>query len=61
MCEVIGKLVKNLKLCICEQKKKRGRKNKDLPDEQMEWTETFLNRSDVNYMNPGREGQRIHR
>ena len=40
---------------ICEQKKKRNRKNKDLEDEQMELTEAFLNQSDVTYMNPGRK------
>ena len=40
---------------ICEQKKKRNRKNKDLEDEQMELTEAFLNQSDVTNMNPGRK------
>ena len=54
-CEVTGKLAKKFKLHTCEQKKKGGRKNKDLDDEKMEWNEAFLNRSDVTYMNQGRK------
>lgn len=36
-------------------KKKRVRKNKDLDDDQKKWIDSFLNWSDVTYMNPGRK------
>ena len=35
--------------------KEQERKNKDLNEEQPEWLETFWNRSDITYMNPGRK------
>ena len=52
--EVIEKLAKKFQLRIAASVKK-GRKSKDLSEEQIAWLEQFLNRSDITYMNPGRK------
>ena len=54
--KVTGKLVRQFKLRICEQKKKRDRKNKNPDDKHMKWIEAFVNRSDITYMNLSRKG-----
>ena len=50
--EVIGTLAKKLNLRIAVHKKSGRKKN----DEEEEWTDNFLERSDITYTTPGRRG-----
>ena len=52
--EVLQGLVKKYETRI-QFKENRGRPRKDLSDEQQQWLTTFLERSDITYMNPGRK------
>ena len=52
--EVLQGLVKKYEIRI-QFKENRGRPRKDLSDEQQQWLTTFLERSDITYMNPGRK------
>ena len=51
--EVIGTLVKKFDLRIAVHNKS-GRKKNELSEEEKEWIENFLERSDITYTTPGR-------
>ena len=53
--EIIEKLVEKYQVKMPFKNFKRGRPRKDLNEEEKQWLETFLSRSDVIYTNPGRK------
>ena len=53
--KILGSLAKKYQLRIV-MNKKRGRKEKELTDEQKQWIRYNLDRADLTYVNPGRIG-----
>ena len=52
--EIIGTLAKKYQMRIV-LKEKRGRKHRDLNEDQEHWLVEFLERSDISYINPGKK------
>ena len=52
--EVIGSLAKKFKLRVAVAKNKEGNKKNELSQEEKEWLENLLERTDMTYTMPGR-------